>query len=123
MNNKKFGRIPAQTIELFERTVADVKSKVLPALPHTAGEELKGFTLEAVLEIIFRDWHENNNTEGMREEDLADLASFVQMASALAGTTMHAQGRPIYEATLKGLLEDWLENWNKPDDPGPPGPL
>lgn len=121
--DKKFGRIPSQTIDLFERTVADVKTKILPSVPHTAGDEVKAFTLEAVLNIVLRDWHENNNTEGLSEEDIKDMNSFVQMAAALAGTTIHAQGKPIYEATLSGLLEDWLENWNTPGDPGPPGPL
>ena len=123
MVDKKFGRIPPQTISLFEKTVADVKAKVLPSLPHTAGDDVKAYTLEKVLEVILRDWHENGNTDGMSDEDLADLASFVQMAAALAGSTIHAQGKPIYEATLKGLLEDWLQNWNAPGDPGPPGPL
>jgi hypothetical protein len=54
---------------------------------------------------------------------VADLRNFVALAVSLAGTDLNNQGRPVYQAVLKGLLDDWLANWNAPNDPGPPGPI
>jgi hypothetical protein len=75
-----------------------------------------------LLTIVFRDWIENENATGLEAEDVADLESFVQCAASLAGADINGQGLPVYQAVLKGLLEDWLANWNAPGDPGPPGP-
>lgn len=119
--DKRFGRIPDKTLQLYERTVSDVRAKVLPALPQSAGEDLRAFTLEKVLEVIFKDWHEHGNTEALSDLDLQDLSSFVEMSVALASGQLQAQGRPIYEAALQGLLQDWLYNWNADGTPGPPG--
>lgn len=116
----RFGRIPQDTIELFERTVQDVKTKVIPALPSNADSAIRAYTMGKILEMIFRNWREKKNKNGMAEEDLRDLASFVQMSAALAGSQINSQGRPVFEATLRGLLDDWLENWNAAGAKGPP---
>ncbi len=118
-----FGRVPPSTITLFKTTVDLVRNQVALAIPSNANELVRAYTIEQVLEVVFRDWRENENTTGLEPADVADLTSFVSMASALAGSDINGQGYPIYQATLKGLLEDWLYNWNSPGDPGPPGPI
>ena len=119
----KFGRIPPETVALFEKTIAQVRIRIMTALPDNASETVQGYAIEQVLEIILRDWRENGNTTGMEDADVSDLASFVSLAANLAGNDLNGQGYPIFQATLRGLLEDWLENWNAPGDPGPPGPI
>jgi hypothetical protein len=118
-----FGRVPPQTVDLFQRTVKQIKEEVLQALPSSASSEVSSFTTEVVLEVVLRDWRENENTTGLEPADVKDLGSFVAMASALAGSDLNGRGLPVYQATLRGLLEDWLYNWNAPGDPGPPGPI
>lgn len=118
-----FGRVPPETVDLFQRTVRQIKEEVLQALPTSASAEVSAFTTETVLEVVLRDWRENENTTGLEPADVRDLASFVAMASSLAGSDLNGRGLPIFQATLKGLLEDWLYNWNAPGDPGPPGPI
>ena len=119
----QFGRIPGGTVELMQRTVTSIREGVLPGLPSRASSEVKAFTLEQVLQVVLRDWSENENTSGLIEADIADLKSFVEFAASLAGDEINGDGLPIYQATLTGLLADWLENWNAPGDPGPPGPI
>ncbi|MBS1993893.1 MAG: hypothetical protein JSS86_12505 [Cyanobacteria bacterium SZAS LIN-2] len=122
MPGGRFGRIRPDTIQLFEKTVEQVKKRMLSALPPSAGDQVKAYTTEALLTIVFRDWLEHENSTGLEDSDVADLESFVKCASSMAGSDINGQGYPVYQAILKGLLEDWLENWNAPGDPGPPGP-
>lgn len=122
MPSGRFGRIRPDTIQLFEKTMGQVKTRMLSALPGSAGNEVKACTTEMLLTIVFRDWIENENATGLEADDVADLESFVQCAASLAGSDINGQGLPVYQAVLKGLLEDWLANWNSPGDPGPPGP-
>lgn len=122
MTQPSFGRIPRQTAELFWRTTQTVRDQVVTALPQNAGAYVRSFTLEAVLDVVLRDWRENENTTGLVPEDVGDLRSFVGLAASLAGPDLDGAGLPIYQSTLRGLLEDWLHNWNSPGDPGPPGP-
>ena len=117
---KRFGRIPEKMLALFEQNVRNVKTRVLIALPASASEELRAFTLEKVLDTVFQDWLEHDNYNELGDKDWNDLASFVQMSAAIAGKQLEAQGKPIYEATLAALLEDWLHNWNDGDNDGPP---
>jgi hypothetical protein len=119
----KFGRIPPQTTELFQRNIKLVSEGVLPGLPFVASASLRAYTLETVLEVVLRDWHENDNTTGLLDEDVADLRNFVALAASLADGDINGQGMPVYQAALRGLLEDWLANWNSEGDPGPPGPI
>ena len=118
-----FGRVPPETVNLFQQTVKQIREEVLQALPGNASPEVQAYTTEIVLEIVLRDWRENENTTGLEPADVKDLSSFVAMASALAGSDLNGRGMPVYQATLKGVLEDWLANWNAPGDPGPPGPI
>lgn len=119
----QFGRIPQDTVALFQRTVQAIRDQVAAALPSQAGAPLRAYTVEQVIAIVLRDWRENGNTTGLLPEDVADLRNFVALAASLAGPDINGQGLPVYQAVLKGLLEDWLANWNAPGDPGPPGPV
>ena len=106
-----FGRVPSETVEFFLHNIARVSTDVLVALPAQADEQLRAFTLEKILETVFRDWNEHGNTR-LSPQDLKDLSSFVQMSAALAGNQLNAQGRAVFEASLSALLKDWLYNWN-----------
>lgn len=119
----RFGRVPPETVALFQQVVQTVRDQVVSGLPVYASQELRAYTLEEVLAIVLRDWRENENTSGLLPEDATDLHNFVALAASLSGSDLNGAGRPIYQATLKGLLEDWLANWNSPGDPGPPGPI
>jgi hypothetical protein len=119
----KFGRIPPETVALFQKTVNQVKGEALMSLPSSASPEVRAYTIEAILEVVLRDWRENDNKDGLEQADVNDLSSFVAMAVSLAGSDLNGLGFPVYQATLKGLLDDWLFNWNAPGDPGPPGPI
>jgi hypothetical protein len=102
--------------------MSQVRSRMLGALPSNASDAVKAYTIEALLTIVFRDWVEHDNSTGLEDTDVGDLASFVECAVSMAGSDLNGSGLPVYQAILKGLLEDWLENWNSPGDPGPPGP-
>ena len=119
----RYGRIPPDTVALFERTVRAVRDEVVTALPPHANSNVQADTLELVLSIVLRDWRENNNTTGLLASDVTDLRNFVTLAVSLSGADLNGQGRPVYSAVLRGLLEDWLANWNAPGDPGAPGPV
>lgn len=118
-----FGRVPAQTVDLLQGLVASVRDQVLSVLPSQTSAEIRSATLELLLEVVLRDWRENDNVSGLAREDIDDLRSFVRLATTLAGRGDARTSLPIYQATLRGLLEDWLHNWNSPNDPGPPGPI
>lgn len=114
----KFGRIPTDTYSFLEQAVTSIKNEVVIALPDSASDELRAFTLEKILDTVFKDWQQHGNDK-LSGEDLNDLRSFVQAAAALAGPQLNAQNKPIYKAILQGLLDDWLFNWNA-KQPGPP---
>ena len=120
---RRYGRVPPETVALFQQVVRAVREQVLAGLPSYASQELRAYTAEEVLAVVLRDWRENENTSGLLPEDIADLRTFVELAASLAGQDLNSAGRPVFQATLKGLLEDWLANWNSPGDPGPPGPI
>jgi hypothetical protein len=119
----RFGRIPSQTVDLVQGIVRAVGDQVLTALPASTSPEIRAYTMETVLGIVLRDWSENENTSGLLPEDIEDLRSFIALAASVAGNDVSGPRAPIYEATLAGLLEDWLANWNTEGDPGPPGPI
>lgn len=121
--NTPFGRIPPNTVDLFQKNVQLVRDQVLTALPPNTSQEVRAAALELVLDVVLRDWRENGNTDGLLSSDINDLRSFVALAASLAGSDLNGAGRAVFQATLKGLLEDWLANWNAPNDPGPPGPI
>ena len=118
-----FGRIPPETTELLQRTVATIRDRVATALPTTSPPDWRSGTMEMMLAVVLRDWRENGNTTGLLDSDINDLRNFISLAADLTGGQLNDDGRVIYLGVLKGLLEDWLANWNAEDDPGPPGPI
>lgn len=118
----QFGRIPPNTAQLIAGIVQTVNTQVVTALPAHAGVNTRAVASEIIIGIVLRDWRENENTSGLVPDDVADLRSFVQLAATLAGSDLEGQGAPVFRSVLSGLMEDWLENWNAPGDPGPPGP-
>jgi hypothetical protein len=122
MNAAQFGRIPPPTAQLIAGLVQTVNTQVLHALPPQAGAATRATALEIILGAVLRDWRENENTAGLLGDDVTDLQSFVQLAVSLAGPDLEGNGAPVFRSVLTGLMEDWLANWNSPNDPGPPGP-
>jgi hypothetical protein len=118
----RFGRIPEHTVTLMERTIGQLRNDVLAALPGSANQQVRAETLELILSIVLRDWHQHSNTTGLLPSDITDLKSFVSLAASLTGGDLNGHGKPIMLAVLRGLMEDWLANWNAPGDAGPPGP-
>jgi hypothetical protein len=118
----RFGRIPPPTTQLVANLVQSVNGQVITALPQHAGPVTRAAATEIILGVVLRDWRENENTSGLLPDDVADLRSFVQLAASLAGNDLDGQGAPVFRSVLTGLMEDWLENWNAPGDPGAPGP-
>lgn len=123
MDRSSFGRIPRETVALFEQTRDQVRDEVLSALPTNAGQAVRDIVVEQVIGIVLRDWRENENTTGLGAEDVADMQNFVRAAANIAGSDLNGSGKPVFEAVLHGFLEDWLHNWNANNDPGPPGPV
>ena len=117
----RFGRIPPPTAQLIAGIVQTVSGQVVSALPPNAGPATRAAATEIIVEIVLRDWRENENISGLVPDDVADLRSFVQLAVSLAGNDLDGQGAPVFRSVLRGLMEDWLANWNAPGDPGPPG--
>lgn len=114
-----FGRIPAGTAELLARLAHQVRDDVVSVL-EGAPDKVRAHTLERVMGTVLTDWHENDNTSGLLADDVSDLRSFIALAKQVALPDPWNKGLPIYEATLQGLLDDWLANWNAPGQPGPP---
>lgn len=119
----RFGRIPQRTIALLEQTRDQVRQQIVTALPSNAGQAARDVVVEQVIGAVLRDWRENDNTTGLTGEDVADMQNFVRAAASIAGGDLSGPNRPVFEAVLAGMLEDWLHNWNSPNDPGAPGPV
>ena len=120
---RTFGRIPPETATLLQTTVGVVRDGILDLLPPSMSTETRSSALDIVLGVVLRDWRENGNTTGLIESDIADLRSFVQFALQVAASGQPAESEPVFLSVLRGLMEDWLANWNAPNDPGPPGPI
>jgi hypothetical protein len=110
--NFKYGRIPAETVRLVEVCANTTRERISNALPPSASPEIIAFTVQAVLDTVLKDWLLNENTAGPDEDDWQDIASFVKLAVSLAQPDLNDRGLPVYQATLNGLLSDWLYNWN-----------
>jgi hypothetical protein len=108
----KFGRLPTTTVALFESNIGTVCQQVLKVVPSSATAEARAFTLEQILQTVFRDWQENDNATPLGSTDAADLASFIQAAVSTSRADFSPEGLAIYQSTLNALLTDWLHNWN-----------
>jgi hypothetical protein len=120
MRRSEYGRIPAETLALMLGQVRGVREEVMRALPAEAPSGVRDWTVRAVLDRTLQDWWENGNTEALPSQDIADLQSFVALASAFAGDWSDTGAPAIYRATLSALLDDWLRAWNTDGVDGPP---
>ncbi len=112
IQKSSYGRIPAQTIELIQTCVDSARQRLAEALPPSASAEVRSFTVQVVLDVLLKDWRLHDNSSGPDEDDWQDIISFVRLAASLAEPDLNDRGMPIYQATLNGLLSDWLYNWN-----------
>jgi hypothetical protein len=117
---ENYGRVTPETVTLIRDLAGKVRNEVVSAMPGSPSQKVEAMVLETVLAVVLRDWRENNNVDGLNPTDIVDLRSFIALAQSAAGNDPYGRGLGIFEAALKGLLEDWLENWNAPSHPGPP---
>ena len=76
---EKFGRVKRETMELFEKTIDQVRKMMLAQLPPQASEKVKSYTTEIVLSTVFSDWLRNGNEQGLDDEDLEDLGTWTRI--------------------------------------------
>ncbi|NTW03293.1 MAG: hypothetical protein HGA19_18790 [Oscillochloris sp.] len=126
IHSSEFGRVPPASVVLLTKHVRSATGPIISVLPERTSEELRSFTIRAVLDRMLRDWWENGNKDGLTSQDIDDLKSFVAMAVAMAaqptGDPAHNDelSQAIYRATLSALLDDWLVYWNADGVDGPP---
>jgi hypothetical protein len=123
----QFGRIPLATFRLLSSHSKDVSGRVACYLPLDISKELRDFTVREVLATLFDDWLENGNDEPLSAQDIEDFGSFVELSCELSGIQNHPDSlekSAIYKASLRALLQEWLDKWNAADASGaiyPPG--
>ena len=89
--------------------------RVVDALPAGSPGRWRGPTYRAVLAAIIRDRVENGTGE-LEDGDVSSLEEFVRAAAAAASAAPQEHRDDAYEVVLQGLLEDWVDNWNEPED-------
>lgn len=120
VRSSQFGRIPGELVLLLAQHARQATGPILADLPRDIPGPVRDHTVRAVLDRTIRDWWANGNTEGLNEQDVADLRSFVALAAALAAGAREPETQAVYRATLGALLDDWLESWNANGVDGPP---
>lgn len=120
---RTFGRIPPETAAVMQTNVETVRNGVLSVLPPGTTDTVRAGAFDIILGIVLRDWRENGNTTGLIDSDVNDIRAFVQFALGVGDSVQPAEREMVTLSVLRGLMEDWLANWNAPGDPGPPGPI
>ncbi len=119
-----YGRIPQDTVLLLSSHVKDVSGPVLSYLPLGITRQMRDWTIKKTLDVVFRDWRDNENLETLTREDVSDLGSFAEFAYDLAvGRSLEELGpieNAVYRASLSAMLEHWLKYWNDDGVDGPP---
>lgn len=113
-------RLPPETRDLLVQITRTVRDEIVPFIPGGPPERVQAHVTELVLAVALQDWYDNGNQDGLVAQDVADFRSFIELAHGVAGKDPWGRGNAVFDATLKGLLQDWLENWNAPGHPGPP---
>jgi hypothetical protein len=95
--------------------LAALAARIVDALPPGSPVAWRAPTYRSVLTAAIRDRIENETGE-LEDGDVESLSEFVR-AAALAAESAPMEHRDIaYEVVLDGLLQDWVENWNEPED-------
>lgn len=119
-----YGRIPQDTVLLLTSHVKDVGGPVMSYLPLGITRQMRDWTIKSTLDVVLRDWRDNENLEILTREDVSDLGSFAEFSYELAvGRSLEDLGpmeNAVYRASLKALLEHWLNHWNADGVDGPP---
>jgi hypothetical protein len=89
--------------------------RIVDALPADAPAAWRGPTYRAVLTAVIRDRIENE-TGDLEDGDISSLSEFVRAAATAAAAAPAEHRDDAFEIVLDGLLQDWIENWNEPDD-------
>jgi hypothetical protein len=89
--------------------------EVTNAIPVGAPMSWRRVTYRAVLSAVLRDAVENETT-GLDPEDADNLSRFVNDAAAAASAAGLEHRDDAFEVVLNALLEDWVENWDTPDE-------
>ena len=101
--------IPSDIKSFLSASVA-AAARVAQSLPATGPQAWRATTYRLVLGAILRDWSENGTAE-LVDEDVQNLTSFVELASATASQPDLPDQDVTFEVILNGLLDDWVENW------------
>ncbi|MBX9568156.1 MAG: hypothetical protein K2X77_04635 [Candidatus Obscuribacterales bacterium] len=119
-----YGRIPQDTVVLLTSHIKDVSGPVMSYLPLGITRVMRDWTIKMTLDVVFRDWCDNENLEILSREDVSDLGSFAEFSYDLAvGRSLEELGpveNAVYRASLTALLEHWLKHWNANGVNGPP---
>ena len=119
-----YGRIPQDTVLLLTSHVKNVSGPVMSYLPLGITRQMRDWTIKQTLDVVFRDWRENENLEILTSEDVSDLGSFAEFSYDLAvGKSLDELGpiqNAVYRASITALLEHWLKSWNANGVAGPP---
>jgi len=89
--------------------------RVADAVPPGSPTAWRGPAYRAVLNAVIRDRIEND-TGDLEDGDVASLTDFVRAAAASAAAAPMEHRDDAFEIVLDGLLQDWVDNWNEPED-------
>ncbi len=115
----QYGNIPQDTMIVLGHLVRKVTGPIAAAVPVNAPMSVRDITVKEVLDRVIADWHSNENLEGLEQQDIDDLRSFVEVACLCCGNDFTVVGQTIYRVCLSALLDDWLDNWNANGTSGP----
>ena len=95
--------------------LAALAGRIVDALPPGSPMAWRAPTYRSVLTAAIRDRIENETGE-LEAGDLESLSDFVRAAAKAAESAPMEHRDTAYEVVLDGLLQDWVENWNEPED-------
>jgi hypothetical protein len=95
--------------------LAALAGRAVDALPPGSPAAWRGPTYRAVLSAVIKDRIENG-TADLEEGDVTSLTDFVLAAAGAAAAAGPEFRDDAYQVVLEAQLEDWVENWNEPDD-------
>jgi hypothetical protein len=95
--------------------LVELAGRVVDTLPAGSPTSWRSVTYRAVLTAMVRDRVENE-TGDLEDGDAGSLTEFVEAAAAAASKAPAEHRDDAYEIVLQGLLEDWVDNWNEPEE-------